>query len=268
LGIQGRVALVTGSSQGIGFAVARALVAEGARVAICGRESKRLATAAKKIAAETQKKAAGEPASVVAVEADLAKSEDREALVEVVTRDAGPPEILVLNSGGPPSGSFLDFSAEDWGRNYRSMLESMIHLTRLVAPTMVERRWGRIVALTSIAVKEPIPDLVISNTLRAGVVGFMKTLSRELGPNGVTVNVVAPGLTATERLRELFKARAAREGKTMAQVQKTALTGIPAGRAARPEEIAAAVSFLASERAGFVNGVNLAVDGGMTRSVL
>lgn len=259
--LRDRVALVTGASQGIGFAVARALAAEGARLAICAREPERLRSAARAL------REAGSPA-VAAVPADLARAEDRDRLLAAVRAELGAPGIVVINTGGPPSGAFLALDPARWTEAWALLLESAVHLARLVAPAMVEAGWGRIVAVTSIAVKEPIPDLVLSNSLRAGVAGLMKTLAHELGPRGITVNCVAPGLTATDRLEELFQARAAREGVPVEAVRARAVAGIPAGRAGRPEEVAALAAFLCSEAASYVNGTLIAADGGSTRSLL
>lgn len=260
-GIRNRIALVTGGSQGIGFATARALAAEGAPLAVCARNPARLQTAADAL------RAAGSPA-VVTVTADLARGEDRERLLAETRARLGPPAVMVFNTGGPPSGAFLELDHARWTEAWTLLLESAVHMARLVAPDMVKARWGRIVAITSIAAKEPIPDLVLSNSLRAGVVGLMKSLSRELGPHGITVNCVAPGLTATDRLEELFQARATREGVPVEEHRARAVAGIPAGRAGRPEEIGALAAFLCSEAASYVNGTLITADGGATRSLL
>lgn len=259
LGIKGRTALVLGAGGGIGGGIARALAAEGVAVAVADRDS----AAAEKTAGSIAE-SGGEARPVTVTLGD----HDAEcALVEQVAGDLGPVEILVNNTGGPPPTPVAGVPLEDWRSHFESMLASVFNLTDLVLPTMQERGWGRIITSTSSGVIAPIRGLGISNALRSSLHGWSKTLANEVGPDGVTCNVVVPGRIATPRAVEIDTKRAAREGRTPEEVTASSVANIPVGRYGRPEEYGAAVAFLASEHAGFITGNVLRVDGGMIANV-
>jgi 3-oxoacyl-[acyl-carrier protein] reductase len=247
LGIDGRVALVTGASQGIGRAIAAELAAEGARVAVASRTRERIEEAAHAIGATAFVHDATDPDSAPALVAEVA-----EAL--------GPVEILVTNTGGPPAGPDpLAFPREEWEAAYRSLILDPLELVKAALPGMRERGFGRIVNVGSTTVREPAPALMLSNTHRAGVLAALKTISRDVAKDGITVNSVLPGRIATERLFSLLG------GKENAETHGAA--DIPAGRLGTVEEMAAATAFLCSARASYVTGVALLVDGGLTRAI-
>lgn len=247
LGITGRRAAVAAASAGLGLASARALLEAGAEVVICGRDQGRLDAAIRQL----------EPAGRArAVLADVSTPEGAEAFVHRATEELGGLDVLVPNAGGPPAGGFdaMDIAA------YRSALElnllSTVAMCRAAAPTMRAQRWGRIVAITSVSVRQPIESLILSNTARAGATGFLKTLALELAADGVTVNSVQPGLHATDRLVSLHGGDASR-----------AAAGIPVGEVGRPEDFGAVVAFLCSDQARFITGAAIPVDGGAYRGL-
>lgn len=260
LGLAGKVALVAGSSQGLGRAIAEELAAEGASLVLVARGRERLEAAREAIAA-----ANGTP--VVAAAGDLALPEGRSAAVDAALSAFSRIDVLVTNSGGPPAGSFDAHGPEAWDAATRLLLGSAVELARAVLPGMRQRRWGRIVNVTSVAAKQPIDDLILSNALRAAVIGMARTLANEVAADGITVNNVLPGFTRTERLSELADARAARPGGTRDAVLAD-MAAAPARRLGEPKELAALVAFLASERAAYVTGQSVAVDGGYVRSLL
>jgi 3-oxoacyl-[acyl-carrier protein] reductase len=260
LGLEGRVALVCGSTRGLGRAVAKALGQEGARLAVNGRQADSTERAARELAAET-----GQP--VLAVPGDVGVAGEPERMVERVQHELGRVDIVFCNAGGPPAAPFRDQPAEAWQRAIDVNLLSAVHLARAAVPLMRKRQWGRIICLASIAAKQPVPGLILSTTARAGLLGFAKSLSDEVAPDGITVNVVCPGYIATERVVELNRARAKREQRTSEEIAREVIRDIPLGRMGNPEEFAAAVAFLASERAGYITGAVLQVDGGYTRSI-
>ncbi len=251
LGLKDKVAFVAASSQGLGKSVALELAKEGAQIAICGRNEVALSSA------EAEIKALG--GRVLALAGNLSVAEDREAMIKATLQKFGNVDILVTNTGGPPAGAFESFREKDWESAFQQLLLSAVGLINGFLPGMKERRWGRIITITSQAVKQPVNNLILSNAVRSSVVGLMKTLSNELGAYNITVNNVMPGYTATARLNHLLKDETA----------FTAITKeIPLGRIGQPEEFAAAVVFLASERASFITGVSLAVDGGWIKGML
>lgn len=260
LGLKGKAALVCGSSQGIGRAIADALAAEGADVVINGRSPEKLARVRGEIAAATG-------AQVIAVPADLTDATAINDLVNAAEGALGRIDILVTNTGGPPSGPFESHSEDVWRKAIAQNLESVVNLVRAALPGMKERRWGRIVNMTSISVKQPVAGLILSNTIRAGVTGFTKTISNEAAPFNVTVNSVLPGYTRTERLVELAKAVAGRTGTTVEGAYAGWEKETPMARLGEPAEVAALVAFLCSEKAGYITGQAVAVDGGWIKAL-
>lgn len=259
LGLRDRVALVAASSRGIGRAIAEELAAEGAALALCARTESALRAAADALA--------GRGVRVLAVPADLSDPDQVRLVVDATLSVYDRIDILVTNTGGPPSGPFESHSPSAWQAAVRQNLDSVVNLTRGVLPGMKERSWGRIINVTSIAVKQPVDNLILSNSVRAAVTGFARTLANEVAPLGITVNNVMPGYTRTERLAELADRLAADEGDTTAVYARWERE-IPAGRLGEPEEVAALVAFLASERAAFITGTSIPVDGGWIRSLL
>ena len=240
LGITGKVALVTGASRGLGFAAARALRAEGCRVAICGRDPQRLAAAAAELDA-------------VAIVADMSSLDGPSCAVQEAGEALGPVDILVANAGGPAPGGFLAVDEADWERALQQNLMGTVRLIRAAVPTMAARGWGRIITITSRTVREAIDGLVLSNATRAGVAGVVRTLAREVAGTGVTVNNVLPGSFATERLLELSGTEAAVAARGASS---------PMGRIGDPDELGAVIAFLAGVQASYLTGTSILVDGG------
>lgn len=261
LRIEGRVALVCGSSSGLGRAIALTLAEEGCRVALNGRDAERLDQAVELV----RRSGRGEP---LGFQADVSVPADAETLVRQVQDHFGSLDILVCNAGGPPAASFQDTPVDAWQKALDLNLVSTVRLCRAAVPAMRDRRWGRVICLTSIAAKQPVPGLILSTTARAGVLGFAKALSDELAPDGVTVNAVCPGYVRTERVEDLAGQRSVQTRKTKDEVLASFIKDVPAGRMGEPEELAAAVAFLASERASYITGTALQVDGGFIRSIL
>jgi len=245
----------------LGRAVADALAAEGCRLVLCARRQDALDKAASEIEDRYG-------TSAVGIAADLSEGDAIAALVEGASSTVGPIDILVTNVGGPPSGRFDELDHAAWNRAIALLLESVLHLCRAVVPGMRERGWGRVINITSMAVKQPVDNLILSNSIRAAVTGMARTLANEVAADGVTVNNVMPGYTRTERLNELAEAVASRTGMSPAAVYETWERETPAGRLAQPEELAAMVAFLASERAAYITGASIPVDGGWIRGLL
>jgi 3-oxoacyl-[acyl-carrier protein] reductase len=261
LGLTNRVALVAAASRGIGFATARELAREGARVFLCSRDGNRASEAAEKIHEETGVAVAG-------IGADVPDDQSVRQFVDLALDRAGRVDILVTNAGGPPATTFDQTDLDLFRKAFELNALSAIRLAKLVLPGMRQRKWGRIVNITSVSVKQPIEGLILSNTVRAGLTGWAKTVAAEVAADGVTVNNVAPGYTRTERQEELARARSKALGKTRDEIIATWATQGPMGRIGEPEEIAAAVAFLASERASYITGITLQVDGGWVRGLL
>lgn len=260
LGIKNKVALVAASSRGLGKAIAFLLSREDAKVAICARGKERLFKTRDEIATETG-------GAVRAFVADVRDRKQVSKMVEQTVKELGTIEILVTNAGGPPSGMADDFTLDDYRDALELNLLSTVNLCYEVIPFMKKQKWGRIINLTSVAAKQPIDSLILSNTARAGVLGFSKSLSNQVASYGITVNSICPGYTKTERVEELAKSFEESGKGTVKDFYTNIQKNIPAGRLGIPEEIAQAVAFLSSEGAGYITGVALQVDGGYTKSL-
>jgi len=258
--LTGRVALVTGASQGMGFASAKSLAGAGANIAIVARRPDVLEEARQKVAAETG-------ATVIAIPGDVADPLVPQKVVAQVEQELGGIDILVNNAGGPKPGSFMEITEADWHHALAQNLLSMILFSQAVIPGMKAREWGRIINIASTSVKEPMAGMVLSNATRAAVAAVAKTMSLELSKFGITVNTVCPGPTYTDRAKYLIERRCEADSLTEEQVVAQIVANVPVGRMAQPDEIASAVSFLASDLANYVTGVVLPVDGGLTRSL-
>ncbi|HEU0300012.1 MAG TPA: SDR family oxidoreductase [Longimicrobium sp.] len=261
LGLKDRVAIVTGGSMGLGRAIARELSRERARVVVAARNEQRLQRAAEEIRRETG-------CQVMAVRTDMTRPEDIRALVEQTVERWGGVDVALANAGGPPGTRYESTSAEQVERAVVLNLMSTIRLAQEVTPHMRSKGWGRFIALTSVSVKQPLPGLILSNTARAAVVGWVKTMATELAPFGITCNVVAPGYMRTGRVEELAAERAENEEREVDEVLAEIGGRIPLGRMGNPEELAAVVAFLASERASYLTGTTIQVDGGFVQGML
>lgn len=261
LGLKGRVAVVAAASKGLGRASALVLAREGCSVAICSRDPKKARAVAETIERETGSR-------VIGVGADVGIRTDCERFVGEAVATFGRLDILVTNTGGPPPGTFDSVEGTDWEKAFAVTLANVVNLVRAAVPHMKERKWGRIVNIASLSAKQPVDGLILSNTFRPAIAGLSKTLSKELGPHGILVNTLCPGYTRTDRLEVLAEDRAKRAGITRDQYFEGLAKIVPLGRIAEAEEFANVVAFLASERASYVSGVTLAIDGGSSSAVL
>ena len=259
LGLRDRVAVVAAGSKGLGLAIAETLAQEGARVVICARGAAALEAARRGIA-----DAGGQCHAVVA---DVSVPGDISRVVDEAQATFGPVEIVVTNSGGPKSGRFETLTPEDWEAATRLLLSNAVTFARAVVPGMRARKWGRIINVTSIAAKQPVDGLMLSNSLRAGVVAFARTLSNEVAADGITVNNLLPGYTRTERVVDLSSQMAAAGGTTPEEIVRRWEAEIPMRRLGEPHEFAALAAFLASDRAAYITGQSVAVDGGWIRGL-
>ena len=258
-GLRNRVAIIAGSSQGLGLATAEAFAAEGTHLALCARNQQSL----EQVAASLRKRF---EVQVHAGRVDVRNSASIHSFVEDVARRFDRIDVCVTNAGGPPAREFLEASDAEWDDAFALNLRSAAVFARAVIPHMQRQRWGRIVTISSITVRMPQPQLVLSNAIRAGVMGLVRSLANDFAKDGILVNNVAPGYTATDRLKELIGRRIA-EGESEKQVTEQWVSQIPLCRLGRPEEIADAILFLASERASFITGQTLLVDGGMYKGL-
>ena len=254
LGLKGKRAIVMAASRGLGYASALGLAREGCRLIICSRDQARIEAAAAAIKKETG-------ADVQALVADVSTASEAQRLVDAAVSAYGGLEIVVHNAGGPPAGETLQMTEEQWQKAFEQNLLSFTRIVGAAAPEMKKAGYGRVLTIASSSIKQPIPNLALSNALRAGVWGIAKTLSRELAPQGILVNVIAPGRIDTERIAELDQANAHKSGKSVEDVRKASIGGIPLGRLGRPEELANLVVFLASEAGSYITGQAITVDG-------
>ena len=259
-GLKNRVAIVAASSQGIGRATAEAFAAEGCRVAMCARNKESLNAAAEKIRREFQ-------TDVLAAPLDVTDATAVGDFVNAVVQKFGSADICVTNAGGPPAKGFLATTIEEWKRALEANFMSTVYFAHQVIPHMQKKKWGRILTITSITTKQPVADLVYSNAARAAVVGLVKSLANEFGKDGILVNNVAPGYTATDRLKELARARATASGKTENEILASFAADSPLKRLGEPRELADTIVWLASERASYITGQTILVDGGVYKGL-
>lgn len=257
LKLKNKNALIVGSTKGLGFGIASALAAEGASVGIVGRSLESAAAAA-----------SGIDGNAFGFGCDMADQSNVDALFSKTKSDMGNIDILVLNGGGPPPGSAQGVSSDQWRSSFEAMFVNLVHLADLTLPGMIDNGFGRIISVISSGVIEPIPNLAISNAIRPALIGWGKTLAGEVGKHGVTVNAIAPGRIATDRLEQLDSNNAERQGKSVEEIQKMSKARIPLGRYGKPEEFGAAAAFLASDSAAFITGSIIRVDGGQITSAV
>jgi 3-oxoacyl-[acyl-carrier protein] reductase len=260
LGLKNRVAIVAASSQGIGKATAEAFAAEGCRLAICARNGHTLRAVADQIRQQHR-------VDIIAEPIDVTDSAAVAEFVSHVVANFGSADICVTNAGGPPAKGFLATSIEEWKKAVEQNFLSAVYFAREVLPHMQRNKWGRIITITSITTKQPVADLVLSNAVRAAVVGLVKSLANEFGKDGILVNNVGPGYTATDRLKELAKSRSATSGKSEEEIFESWAVDAPLKRLGEPREVAETIVWLASERASYVTGQTILVDGGIYKGL-
>ncbi|MFQ5630355.1 MAG: SDR family oxidoreductase [bacterium] len=260
-GIKGKTALVAAASQGLGFAAARELATEGANVVMCSRNQEKI-----EAAAEQMRQNSG--VAIEPVVADVRKNEDIMKIIDKTVESFGGIDILITNAGGPPAGNFDDISDDGWLSGVELTMLSAIRFIRGVLPYMKKSNWGRIVNILSISVKQPIAGLLVSNTIRPGLVGLSKTLADEVAANGITVNNVCPGWTKTERVDGLMAIRAQKQRISIEEASADIVNNVPMQRMGKPEELAALIAFLCSERASYITGATIPVDGGAYRGLM
>jgi len=259
LGLEGKVTLVTASSRGIGFGIAKVFLEEGAKVIINSRNESEL-----RKAREELRKVSND---VDYIAADLTVKEDVESLVRRISENYGELHVMVYNTGPPRPGSFMELTDEDWEYGTRLLLLSAVWLTRRVLPLMLSRNWGRLIYVTSLTLRQPMPNLVLSNTIRLSINGLVKSLAMELGPRGITANGIMQGHILTGRVRELAEDNARRSGRSVDEVMRELTNKIPLGRYGTPEEVGYLAAFLASERASYINGAMVLIDGGVVQCI-
>ncbi|PYP90532.1 MAG: 3-oxoacyl-ACP reductase [Candidatus Angelobacter sp. Gp1-AA117] len=260
LGLKGRGVIVAASSEGIGRAAAEAFAREGAQVAMCARTEQTLLEAAEQIRSETG-------AEIYAHAVDVTDAGAVQKFVEQAAKQFGRVDVCVANAGGPPAKNFLSITTDEWRKALDQNFMSVVHLAKAAIPYMQRHRWGRIITITSVTVKQPLADLILSNAVRAAVVGLIKSISNEFGKDGILANNVAPGFTTTERLKELAGTRALAAGVPAEKIYEQWAAETPVKRLAEPKEVADAILWLASERASYITGQTVLVDGGIYRGL-
>ncbi len=261
LGLKNKVALVPASSKGVGFGVAKVLAMEGCKVVVCSRKQDSIEKARDTIVRETGNK------DVHPVKADLPVQSDLGHLVDEATGRFGSIDILAYNTGPPKPGTFADLSTADWDQGVKLLLMSAVWLTKLVIPEMVRKKWGRLIYITSSTLRQPVPNLVLSNTVRLSLAGLSKSLALEYGSKGITSNGIMQGHILTDRQRQVAQDLSSRTGKSLEESMKQMLQDVPLGRYGSSDEVGYLVAFLASDKASYINGTMLAIDGGLIRSV-
>ncbi len=260
LGLEGKIGVITAASKGLGKAAAEALAKEKVNLTICSRDENRIKQTANEISEKYKTK-------VLPFVCDVRSKDDIERLKDNVIKEFGTVHILFTNAGGPPSGKALDFTSEDYEEAIKLNLLSTINLIYAFLPYMRNQKWGRIIASTSISVKQPIPTIALSNVSRVGIIAFIKSLIQEISKDNITANIVAPGYIMTDRVIELLKVREKNEGKSFEELLKELAKNTPLNRIGKPEEFGALVAFLSSELAGYINGETILIDGGMYKGL-
>ena len=259
LSIKGKNAIVCASSQGLGKSAAVDLAKEGVNLAICSRNKDKINLVKEEIEQTSDVK-------VVAIEADLSSKKDISALFQEAKKELKTIDILINNNGGPPPSTFEELTDEDWQKTFNSTMMSAIRLSRLVLPDMKKNKWGRIINISSVSVKTPVNGLFLSNSIRMGVLGWAKALSDEVAPHGITVNSVCPGTTKTERIEQILNAQSESSGKDKSEIEEAMANSIPMLRIGEASDLSALITFLASEKASYMTGLAVQVDGGSART--
>ena len=259
LSIKGKNAIVCASSQGLGKSAAVDLAKEGVNLAICSRNKDKINLVKEEIEQTSDVK-------VVSIEADLSSEKDISALFQEAKKELKRIDILINNNGGPPPSTFEELTDEDWQKTFNSTMMSAIRLSKLVLPDMKKNKWGRIINISSVSVKTPVNGLFLSNSIRMGVLGWAKALSDEVAPHGITVNSVCPGTTKTERIEQILKAQSESSGKDKSEIEEIMANSIPMLRIGEASDLSALIAFLASEKASYMTGLAVQVDGGSART--